>query len=433
MMAERRALNRLPVHQREHGFNAMRRLVAASALPRALLFTIVALVLVDEDTWFLALLPLIYYSHKWLRARYGGPCERPLRIRLHRRIHDYNAADFRLKFRYGNNFILIHYHNTFRFHQNHAPAVMRCLGIQPDMIYRCDNGYRFHAEEGFLIMLMRMASYHRLTDMESEFGIYYDEIDRVFLTMLDMIVEENYEKLFDNIDYFVPRLETYNHAIRNKILTDAEFNDLGIQLFPCAHDTALFCDGTRWEVARPIVHQNRLYNGKDRVHCFEFQGISAPDGMIVDLYGPVPGRHHDQWMLDHSIFNERLAHAQAGLPIQFKAYSDKGYANDTHIYAAYRGQNLPLPLRLENYFMSMQRIGIEWAFNKVCMISAFVDSYKVQKVQLSAVGKVYWLAAILANANTRLYGSEASTYWGVKPPTLGSYFGYPEFDFDMTD
>ena len=35
---------------------------------------------------------------------------------------------------------------------------MRCLGIEPEEAYRCDNGYTFHAEEGFLVLLMRMAS-----------------------------------------------------------------------------------------------------------------------------------------------------------------------------------------------------------------------------------------------------------------------------------
>ena len=79
----------------------MRRLVAVSSLTRALVFAVIGLLLLDEDTFLHAVLPLIYYLYKWLRARYGGPCQRPLRNRLHKRIHQYNAADFRLvKFRY---------------------------------------------------------------------------------------------------------------------------------------------------------------------------------------------------------------------------------------------------------------------------------------------------------------------------------------------
>lgn len=41
--------------------------------------------------------------------------------------------------------------------------------------------------------------------------------------------------------------------------------------------------------------QMRLYNGKDRVHCLEFQAVSFQDGMIGDLYGPVCGAHHDSY------------------------------------------------------------------------------------------------------------------------------------------
>ena len=53
----------------------------------------------------------------------------------------------------------------------------------------------------------------------------------------------------------------------------------------------------------------------------------------------------------------------------------------------------------------------------------------MQRIEVSQVEKFYYLAALLANDNTCLYGSTASAYWQVQPPTLGSYFGKPEYDF----
>jgi hypothetical protein len=124
-------------------------------------------------------------------------------------------------------------------------------------------------------------------------------------------------------------------------------------------------------------------------------------------------------------FNERLRDCQIGNALQFKHYSDKGYIVKSNGHVD-KGKKLPQPLAGANMAMSPQRMGIEWAFNKISQISLFVDQYKIQRVQLSQVAKYYWLAALLANANTSLYGSNASRYWGVQAPTLGSYFGKPQ-------
>ena len=57
------------------------------------------------------------------------------------RIHDYDEATFRLK---------------FRFHKEHALGLMHCLGIPLDEDINCENGSRFHPEKAFLILLRRV-------------------------------------------------------------------------------------------------------------------------------------------------------------------------------------------------------------------------------------------------------------------------------------
>ena len=47
--------------------------------------------------------------------------------------------------------------------------------------------------------------------------------------------------------------------------------------------------------------QMRLYNGHKRIHCLEFQGVSFPDGMIGDLYGPICGARHDGYI--NTVYN----------------------------------------------------------------------------------------------------------------------------------
>ena len=402
-MERRQLLRNLPVKQRAHGMNAHRMNTSRRSIGLAISFLTIAGMLPEGPHKMAFMVLGVYYISLYNTATFTTHV--PIRHfqRLDRRIRDYDEATFRLK---------------FRFNKEHALGLMRCLDIPLDEDIICDNGSRFHPEEAFLILLRRMAVYNRLTDMEEEFGIEYTQLDRVFNAMVNRIVAAHHIKVFDNLAFFQPRFAMYNAAILNKILAG------GNQLPAAALDTALFTDGTSLRVPRPHGnnHQAQLYNGHHKVHCLQWQGTSAPDGMIVDLFGPIPGRRHDQAVDDMSRLNERLAAVQEGNALQFKTYLDKGYINKTHEHVAYRGVDLPPQLQLENDLMAPQRVGIEWAFNRVCTEFAYIDHYKVQKIQLSAVGKLYYLSALLSNCYTCLYHSQASTYWNCPPPTLGQYF-----------
>jgi nuclease HARBI1 len=409
-MERRRALRELNIWQRGEGLNIARLLEGRKSLTYCIIFFLMSTVIPDRDIQRLLTMLGMYYGSRYYRCAYGPVLVVPPLVRANRRIAQYDPADFRVK---------------FRFEKRHAHKLMDCLGFtQQDIV--CDNGTHCNSEEAFLIMLCRMASYQRLSDMEEHFGIDYSMLSRIFNTCVEEVVANKYHLLFKNVGYFESRFAMYNAAIRAKILEG------GFHLPAAAADTALFTDGKSLQISRPSgpdINQARVYNGHHRVHCLQFQGTSAPDGMIVDLFGPVAGSRHDQHVNDISGFNERLRDCQIGNALQFKDYADKGYIVKSHGHVAYKGKNLPQPLVDANMAMSPQRIGIEWAFNKISQISAFVDQYKIQRVQLSQVAKYYWLAALLANANTCLYGSNASRYWGVQPPTLGSYFGKPQYDF----
>lgn len=90
------------------------------------------------------------------------------------------------------------------------------------------------------------------------------------------------------------RFPLYNQKINEKYREQNDGNDLPHRL----RNIVGFQDGTRFEVCRPGGDpqiQMRLFNGKDRIHCLEFQTIVFPDGMVGDLYGPVLGARHDSY------------------------------------------------------------------------------------------------------------------------------------------
>ena len=48
---------------------------------------------------------------------------------------------------------------------------------------------------------------------------------------------------------------------------------------------------------------------------------------------------------------------------------------------------------------------------------------KKQQLNMSAVGKIYIVCALLQNTHTCLYGNIISSYFDCEPPSLEQYFG----------
>jgi hypothetical protein len=94
-------------------------------------------------------------------------------------------------------------------------------------------------------------------------------------------------------------------------------------------------DGTLIPVDR-VAADRPFYSGKHRRHGMNLQVISAPDGEILWVSGPLPGAVHDLtaariW----GILRELLA---SGLVV----LADKGYAGaGDHVRIPYRGRNKP--------------------------------------------------------------------------------------------
>ena len=81
------------------------------------------------------------------------------------------------------------------------------------------------------------------------------------------------------------------------------------------------------------------------------------------------------------------------------------------------------PLQQEfNTRMSKVRVTVEWLFGDISNWFAFLDFKKDLKLNLSVVGKMYLVSALMANARTCLHGNLTSDYFGCEPPLLEEYF-----------
>lgn len=80
-----------------------------------------------------------------------------------------------------------------------------------------------------------------------------------------------------------------------------------------------------------------------RIHGFKFQSVVSPDGMIVNLYGPVAGRRHDAHLLTATasgILNFMEANFNVdGRPLC--TYGDAAYPQRGHLMRLYLGADTP--------------------------------------------------------------------------------------------
>ena len=81
------------------------------------------------------------------------------------------------------------------------------------------------------------------------------------------------------------------------------------------------------------------------------------------------------------------------------------------------------PLQNEwNKEMSSVRVSVEWIFGDVINYYKFLDFRKNLKIELSAVGKMYIICALLQNARSCFYGNSTSSFFDCNPPSIQENF-----------
>ena len=101
----------------------------------------------------------------------------------------------------------------------------------------------------------------------------------------------------------------------------------GIALtFSVAENCFGFIDGTTREILKPHSDiQQEFYSGLVRHHAVKYQIFTVPSGLIANMWGPEPGRHHDMYLLAVSRLRERIQAKNQEWGREWCLYGDKGY------------------------------------------------------------------------------------------------------------
>ena len=298
----------------------------------------------------------------------------------------------------------------FRFQKHHIYRLAALLQLPP--FVATSHNVRVPAVEALCMLLRRYASPCRLSDLLPIFG---RNVPTICVTVLSVTqhIYTRWSHLMEtfNQTWLQPNaLEEYAAAIHEK----------GALLRNCWG----FIDGTLRPCCRPKVNQRLLYNGHKRTHGLKFQSIIAPNGLIVNLFGPVEGCRHDSGMIAMSAVMDELrvySHDTQGNVLC--VYGDQAYQHTPQLQRPYRDLGfLTNEEVLFNRLMAKVRVSVEWCFGDVVTYFAYFNYYKNLRIGMSPIGSMYVVSAVLMNARTILYGNLTSNFFEVEPPSLDEYF-----------
>ena len=157
-----------------------------------------------------------------------------------------------------------------------------------------------------------------------------------------------------------------------------------------------------------------MYNGHKRVHTMKFQSVVLPNGIIANLAGPYEGRRYDSTMLQQSGL-KRVAYFN-DQPLCLHGHPP--YPLGVHLQAPFQGRVPTDEMQAYKKTMSSVRVSVEWMFGNITKYFRFIDFKRQMKLNLSAIGKMYVVSALVENARICLYGNIVSITSELEPPAL---------------
>ena len=123
------------------------------------------------------------------------------------------------------------------------------------------------------------------------------------------------------------------------------------------------------------------------------------------------GHKHNAGMLaDSGLLNnlQRFAISPTGQPMC--TYGDPAYPLRVHLQAPFRQGHLTPQMQAYNNAVSEGGVSVEWLFGEIINSFKFPNYKKTLKIELSSMGKMYVVCALLRNAVTCLYKNQTSLF-----------------------
>lgn len=271
-----------------------------------------------------------------------------------------------------------------------------------------------------IIFLRRMATVTTFRGLRKELRREPNELCMVFNFMVDWMIDNHGWLIEGDLRRWGTELTNWSRAVESRT-------------GPYDHDhygyIVMFIDGTCRRISRPTSGRSAFYDlqrlfwsGYKKYHNINFSVIVAPNGLVIDICGPVPGRHSDKWVQSWSNTETRLRQLLGRTG--YVVYGDSIYSTTDVIRTGKRGLNLtPQDIR-EKSRMNGSRTCVENNFAEVENTFQIVSFKRNMKILSSkcGVGNLYKAATLLNNFRTCMRGSQSGGgMFGIISPELQDY------------
>ena len=302
----------------------------------------------------------------------------------------------------------------FRFNHDGLRELVEHLGLPATVSIQANNarsGQETHInitrEELTLILLRRMTYASRWCDIEDELGLSEPMLSRCFEWAVHFLTERYSEGLQD-ISRWAPYAAIWADAVYHASNQRVP-NIIGM------------IDGTCRTMCRPsngpldigVDVQREFYNGHHRVHCLKFQTVTAPNGLIIHVFGPINGRRHDSFLLRSSQLLESLAQLTVNAGLHFCIFGDSAYPINDFILRMNKGPGLSREQVAFNTEMSKHRVTVEWGYRDIIENFKFVDYAKNLKLFLQPIASYYKVGALLTNCKNIMRSTNSNNKTAV--------------------
>jgi hypothetical protein len=304
--------------------------------------------------------------------------------------------------------------SRFRTRKRDLPRLFTGLGFAQVGAVRLANKGSYTAEEIFLFSMNRLVYPGRYDDLCDIFGRDYSAWSRAFTWFIEYMMTTWGHLVSGNLRYWAPHFPSFSEAIRQKIIEKGGEHYQSIRC--CA-----FVDCTVIQTSRPDAGnaqpgpnaprynrfiQQAAFNGWKKFHGYKYQTLEAPNGLALDLWGPMTFRHSDTELYTESNLNERMR--QIGV---YCVYGDGIYAVQSNTMSA------------SDPIMTKARISNEWDYGVTANLFAFCKYKRSLKMTQRNHSDYYTVSTLLRNFHLCLYDGLTASYYNLAAPELEEYLG----------
>jgi hypothetical protein len=306
----------------------------------------------------------------------------------------------------------------FGFQAYHLVRLLEALKI-PNKIVLSNRG-SFTGEEILLLLLHRFRTLKTLDDMSYYiFNRDNTQLSRALKWIVRYLFNVHHNLLHDNLAYWYPSFPQFASVIQQRLeeVHNIEYDDGHMNI------VSAFLDATFWRGCRPGGGPNNdgsrndqqiqedFYSGYIGTHGVKFQTVSGPNGMVLDMHGPISARRCDVDIYNESRINQRLRELQMNSLTKYKIYTDQIYPTGE------------FTVKCDQPTLKKVRVFIEMDYAATSNLFPYFNYKRNQKVlqEGNNLERSFFVATLLRNCHSTLYGNVTSRSFHISPPTLESF------------